>query len=94
MAEQKFAEYITATTAENQSKLQILADSVKDEGKLLRKKMNIKETKTKVTRKKDIPYLKIESGGQDVDQMQRGNWQKIEIARKYLSKLPQALSSL
>ena len=64
--------YDTAITAENENKLHTLADRLNEEGKHFGMKMNIKKTKTMViSKKKEIPNVKIELDGQEVEQVSK-----------------------
>ena len=65
----------TAITAENENELQILAERVNQEGKDFGMKMNIKKTKTMVvSRKSEIPKVKIHLDGQEVEQVYLSVW--------------------
>ena len=94
----------TAITAENENELQILAKRVNKEGKDFGMKMNIKKTKTMVvSRKSEIPKVKIHLDGQEVEQVSKFVYlgelitengkseeeirRRIEIARKSFSKM-------
>ena len=94
----------TAITAENENELQIPAERVNQEGKDFGMKMNIKKTKTMVvSRKSEIPKVKIHLDGQEVEQVSKFVYlgelitengkseeeirRRIEITRKSFSKM-------
>ena len=96
--------------AENENKLQTLSERVNEEGKHFGMKMNIKKTKTMVISKtKDIPNVKIELDGQEVEQVSKFVYlgelitengkceeeirRRIEIARKSFTKMRTVLTN-
>lgn len=100
----------TAITAENENELQILAYRVNEEGKHFGMKMNIKKTKTMViSKKKELPNVKIQLDGQAVEQVHKFVYlgelitengkceeeirRRIEIARKSFSKMRTILTN-